>query len=648
MRTILIGLPISVYTLSVAVSFRRVGSLRVACLVGGIWCGVLLAIVTEALSALHLLSPAGVELVWTLVAAILAVALWRSRMSYSGIPGLSFSKMDSGTAALLACTSLIVALVLVAACVAPPNVWDCMEYHLPRVAQWALRGSVDLYPTPDYQQLMAPPFAEWAMLHLQLLSGGDRFASLVQVGSFVLSAISASLIGKSLGASALGQELAATLCVTIPQGVLSASGAKNDWVVALWLSSAVALLLELRNGYRWLYVTTAFAGIGLACLTKGTGYVLAPFLILGCLLQVWQRTWKIPYRAALAGLLLAMAINLPQYVRNYRLSDSPLGFDSPDGSSDRKWRNEGISPKLLAVNVIKNAALHLGTPISSLNAALTSSIRHGIVAMGVNPDYPAVTWNHNRFSIGGMSKHEIFAGNPLHLLLCLVTFVLMWAKTSRSRDWWIYGASVLAALLVFCTLFKWQAFSARFHLPLFVLMMALSSAVLSRRVSKTLCLRVGITFSMIAIPYALFNALRPMVSFTAGVHGRLNWGPSIFTTPRELQYFQDQHPQLAGSYIRAVNSVKATHCKRVGVDVSQQHYEYPLFALLDASEQDTKSWYTNVTNRSSRFKTNLDTQPMCAVICPNCRSNEEQIRRYSTVFETVTAFEDVLVFSNTK
>ena len=61
--------------------------------------------------------------------------------------------------------------------------------HAHGPAEWIQRGSIDFYPTAIERQNYQPPLAEFAILHLQLLSGSDRFANLVQWFSFVVSIV---------------------------------------------------------------------------------------------------------------------------------------------------------------------------------------------------------------------------------------------------------------------------------------------------------------------------------------------------------------------------------------------------------------------------------------------------------------------------
>jgi hypothetical protein len=119
---------------------------------------------------------------------------------------------------LLLGPGLILGLALAVALLAQPNNWDSMTYHLARVAQWASRGSVGAYPTSIPRQLYNPPWAEYAVLHLYLLWGGDHLANLVQWASLLGCLAGASLLASQLGADRRGQMVTAALVATLPMG----------------------------------------------------------------------------------------------------------------------------------------------------------------------------------------------------------------------------------------------------------------------------------------------------------------------------------------------------------------------------------------------------------------------------------------------
>src|SRR5262245_61501082 len=156
-----------------------------------IW-GLLLTAATEVLSFFGSLSRGWVEAFWGL-ASLAAVAPFLSAKSKWNaswkIPRTSFI-----SAVLLSGVTLIALVVGTIALLAPPNNVDSMTYHMSRVVHWIQNRGVSFYPTHIMYQLFHSPWAEYAILHLQLLSSGDRFANLVQWFSMGGSMIGASLI----------------------------------------------------------------------------------------------------------------------------------------------------------------------------------------------------------------------------------------------------------------------------------------------------------------------------------------------------------------------------------------------------------------------------------------------------------------------
>src|SRR5262249_52486638 len=129
-----------------------------------------------------------------------------------------------------------------------------------------------------------PPWAEFAVTHLYLLSGGDRLANAVQWLSLLGSIVGVSLIAKQLGGDRDCQVLAALVAVCLPMGILQASSTQTDYVVTFWLVCFVyyvLLILQVMHGPLSLWPQPILAGIslGLAILTKPTAYLLAPLFL---------------------------------------------------------------------------------------------------------------------------------------------------------------------------------------------------------------------------------------------------------------------------------------------------------------------------------------------------------------------------------
>src|SRR4029077_7792169 len=111
----------------------------------------------------------------------------------------------------------------------------------------AQNASLAPYPTHILRQLYLQPGAEFVLLHLQLLSGGDRLAGVVQWASMVGVLIGVSLIANDLGARRPGALCACLFAASLPIGVLESTSTQNDYVVAFWLVCVMAFALRMNR-----------------------------------------------------------------------------------------------------------------------------------------------------------------------------------------------------------------------------------------------------------------------------------------------------------------------------------------------------------------------------------------------------------------
>ncbi|MCX6613061.1 MAG: hypothetical protein NTW74_19695, partial [Acidobacteria bacterium] len=363
---------------------------------------LIVALSTELFSAFYAINRITIAFVWLLIAAIWIAGLRHTKLTVS---------WNWPIAALCAATSSIWALEGLAAILSPPNSSDAMAYHMPRVIFWIQQHSVEFFATPYLNQIMLQPLHEYITLHFQLLSGGDRFANCIawlSTGGYV---ITASLLAKSLGASSRAQALAAFLAVTLPNGILQASGAKNEALLAFLLTSMVYFSLIKRS---WLLALAC----GLACFTKATAFIFAaPLLAL-----LMPRA--IPH-AALAILL----INGPFFYRNIDLSGSPLGFDSAQADGKYRWRNEYIGWQPTASNLIRHLSEQLGARSQAWNEWVFDAALTAHKSMGLNPNDSATTWPLTEFVPPRSANHETDTNNRWHLtLIATATLFLLWKR----------------------------------------------------------------------------------------------------------------------------------------------------------------------------------------------------------------------------
>jgi hypothetical protein len=420
--------------------------------------GVTALAVTEILGALHLLTRSALLVTWAVFGTAVIVQL---RKHHPRFQRPSISVPDGIIVFAICC---ILAVTGITAALSPPNTFDALAYHMPRVVYWSQSQSVDFFPTTYLNQISFPPLAEYMMMHTYIIAGKDQFVNLIAWGAFAASVIGASSVASALGAASRGQLLTAFLCATLPGAILQASGAKNDLLLAFWLICAV---------YFGLFGRTILSGLsfGLAVATKGTAYLFGPALLAGIIGITWPKSghprWFAVTSHALAAVLV---LNAPQYWRNVQLSGSPLGFASPFANGTFLLNNSEPGLKATISNVLRNVSDQLGARSQRWNQAVYDNVvrLHGLLDM--SPNDPNTTWQWSRYGPPENTRHEANANNKWQLLL-LCAALLVVARGARKHGdlaWLLYGCGVLAGFVAFCVALRWQPYGARLLVPLFI------------------------------------------------------------------------------------------------------------------------------------------------------------------------------------
>jgi hypothetical protein len=611
--------------------------------------GIAVTGITEILSLFRLISFQWLLTMWIglLVISICAALVFRGRLGSLTLP--TMPRAESWYVAAVATIACLVGLV---AYLTPPNNPDSLFYHMARVLHWMQNQTVAHYPTNILFQLFYPPWAEFAIMHLHILSGGDHWSNLVQWMSMVGSIIGGALIAKQLGADALGQVFTAVVVATIPMGLLQAASTQNDYVTAFWLVALMYYVLRFRSQPDWTNVFGVGASLALSLLTKPTAYIYAfPIVVWFTYMAVVRfrsKTWQ---PLLLIG-MIALTINVGHYVRNFELWGNPLGIDR-----ENSHPNKSLGVAVTVSNVIRNMSVHVGTRQQSINRVLYDHIGSLHRVLDIDVHNPRTTII-GAFDQSWLSNSENRAGNPIHLILIIISLGLF-LTSQRLRGSQIhstYAIVLIAAFLIFCSFLKWEVWHSRLHLPLFVLWSPWVSAVLIRtadyRVVTLVAVILVIASTVYVSPYAIpliFGALIfwfisnwqsglgadrilvPLLSiflisastwYVFDNHSRPVVGrgvrQSIFSVSRMDQlflYYSYRH--LKQAYQNAAEFIANQNCSDVGLNTGVFGRQYLFWVLLqEISRTKIRMEHVNVANVSaikSKIEPFVNFSP-CAVI----------------------------------
>ena len=566
---------------------------------------------TELLSIVSLLRLETLIPLWMGLAAIGAAHLWwrGNPLTFRNALDGSYRRFRGSSTTLLA-IGLTLATALLVTIVAPPNNWDSMTCHMTRVARWIQEASIGFLATTNHCHNAYGPLTEYAVLHFQVLAGGDRFANTVQWFALAGCGIAASLIAREQNQSASVQVLAALIAVTLPMALLQASNTKDDIAVAFWIIAfAVGFTLHLRGPT---VGRTLFCGLalGFALLTKWSAYLVT--CVLGVMLFAYgihrviktspkaqwrDRTFKLA-GAATAMVLLALLVNSGFYARTWHSHGyfhHAIGSDLGQGN----LRVNNLSVAETWTNIVQNSAVHLALPSDRANLVTLALIRH---IAGISDEEMAGA-DPTRLKAITFRIQEDFSGNLLHfLLLCSAYAGLAVFRRRLGFDNLAasLAATVVLAVIVYSAMVKWDSATARYQMPFFMLsapLMATFIASLVSAANRSLAEgraglfqpalglfsaygRNAVTWTLLigSMPYLFLNEDRPIFGTDDLPFIKMRH-ESIFTADRFGMYFNSRS-EVRQSYFAAIDYLVAYEPKEIGLNVGSNRHEYPIHMLL--------------------------------------------------------------------
>lgn len=512
------------------------------------------SLTTEFLSLFNALQFPWLSLIWMSIDAFLFIFLVFqfpkrkiavNRQKLSGF----FTRLSKGERFLVGGMLSFLLTTLMVALLSPPNNVDSMTYHMARVAHWIQNQNVRFYPTWIERQNVGMPCAEFAILHLQVLSRSDRFANLVQWSAYLGSIIITSLVAKEVNLSRRFQILSGFLVAVLPMAILQSTSTQNDLIVSFLLLAFGYYLIRFSKTREKKPQLLAALSLGLSLLTKGTAYIYGAAVGLsfgfGLLWVVCQknRSAIIQHTLRLALIvILALIPSLGHFTRNMNLYGNPLSTANDHITTDR------ISLPIIVANLTRNAAVQLATPIQGLNRILTKGIRS---ALGSMVDEAASTFQGSHFEIV-FSINEDYAGNFLHFVLLGVSiffFLLNYKRRTPLLRSYIFA--ILLSIVLFAATIKWQPWVSRLQLPIFIMSIPMISMLISEiKISPKYTQSLIIALFLLGLPYLVLNPQKPMIPIVE---------ENPLTKPQWMQNFRETHKNLFWKFSRVLDPIYGNH-----------------------------------------------------------------------------------------
>jgi hypothetical protein len=578
----------------------------------------------ELLSALHALGTPGILCVWLVAAAVTlpAAALWwrgAGRLArLRGAPGTlrraaagGWRSLGWGARSAWLTLAALVLAELVLALASAPNTYDSQTYHLPRIEHWVAQGDVGPFAARIHRQVTYPPGAEYLLLHLRLLTGGDRLYPLTQWGCGLLCALLASRIAAQLGGGRRAQLLAAFVVGTAPLVVLESSSTQTDLVVASLVAAVATVALDGVRArlFSALDVLLLGVGTGLVALTKPTGlFAVGPLLVWWGLTTAarGRAGTRITGRGVLRlGWATAAVLGLAAVLAGPYLWRMNAAFGHPLGPG---YLRQSVSmqrhdPAALLVNGVRMAHTLFDTPVGPARRISADGIVALSRALGIDPSDPAITFDRTTFPDVAWYPSEDKAAYPVQAALAVLGTVAALARVRRVsspegaglvRG---YAAVVVAAVVLYVALVKWQPWGNRLGLFAFVLAAPLAGLLLgpapaggagSEVPERTDAPALGGRWwrpgigrwwrpgiGRCVVPGVLVVcAVAGALSAAYGWPRRLVGADSVFLLDAQGSRFVTR-PQWRADYAAAGAAVRASGARRIGLAESNDSWEYP-------------------------------------------------------------------------
>jgi 4-amino-4-deoxy-L-arabinose transferase-like glycosyltransferase len=558
----------------------------------------------ELLSALHRLTTTGVAIVWLValfLAGVAAAGRWRRDAPGGGEPRRPMSErwyaLSRGERVVVLVIAGLLLGELILAVVSPPNTYDSQSYHLPKVEHWVQQHDLQFYPVRIHRQVTYAPGAEYLLLHLRLLTGGDLLYALVQWSAGLVALLAVTRLTMQLGGGRRAQLLAAFVLASTPAVVLESSSTQTDLVVACWVACLATLALDAVGGRTRLAETLAgpirgpgtvvLLGLatGLIAVTKQTGLFVAAPLLLWWGLAGLRRGVAVrrPVRAA-AGvaasavviLALAGALTGPYLWRMYSEFGNPLGASYVTGSITMQRHD----PAALLVNSARQVQTLFDTPVPAVSDWTVGRVEALSRALGVNPSDPKITFDNTTYPTQAWYPSEDKAAYPVQALLMVIGAVVCLIRAGeyagRRRA---YALVVLVGLILHSATVKWQPWGNRLFLYLVVLAAPLAGLTLTAAYRA-----VQASPRPVRLPRPLVAGVLTAVLVVGGVAGglsvlygwprRLVGSDSVLVLDRWHARFL-MRPAWADGYAEVGAAVRASGARRIGIVQGNDTWEYP-------------------------------------------------------------------------
>ncbi len=497
-------------------------------------------LLVEAFSFNNQLSFTSISISWGIVSVGMGVFIWKN-FSNIHFQTISFKTIEKKYQWLLIFGFVFVLLpLLLLSIFIPPNNWDSLAYHLPRIEHWVQNKNIYPYPTNLIRQIITPPFSEYVLLQLRILSGNDWFLNILQYCSLIGVIFIATQLFQFLKINYKGQVLLCAVLISLPMLIFQSTSTQTDLLSAFYLLAFILfsyLFVQDNNKESFVYLVIA---LSIGILTKYTIAIFAlPFILYIIYHVLKQKNLSLLLFSATSSVIIASIILAPFLYRNYLVFGSLTGNEYFEASMS----NAKISLGYTISNSIKNIADFISVPMFAFNHLMLSFIDRIHLLIGITVNDKGANWNEINFIINN-HLNEDSAGSLLHFIIFIVSLVLLFRW--KDKKWvFLYIAGLLLTFFIYSSIFRYSPWNNRLFLPLTLLFMLASSYIFIKSIkNESLLFTIAVFLLIISLFPIYMNRAKPIIIDPFYLKRVLSNSPkaaegskTIFQKTREENYF---------------------------------------------------------------------------------------------------------------
>jgi hypothetical protein len=406
---------------------------------------------------------------------------------------------------------LIIIPLLLLTIFIPPNNWDSMAYHLPRIEHWIQNKNIYPYPTNIIRQVLTSPLSEYIIANFQILAGTDSFSNLVQFASFIFILFSATLIFSLLKIGIKGQLFLILVLFSLPMMLFQATTTQTDLLASFFFLSFILfalLIIQTEASFKTNFIFLALS-FTLGILTKYHIAIFAAPIVLYLLFVLLKNKNNANIIFAVLISCITIAVILaPLFLRNIYFFGSITGKDLFDKNATIV--NSTISIQNMLSNNFKHIIDFISLPVNGYNNLLFS-VNHSLHNLiGVSENMPGNNWAGEPFTVNNYLNEDT-AGSIIHALLIILSIFLVFKSKKKSKLLLLFAYCFIAFSL-YGLLFRYTPFDIRLLLPVLILLIIISTYIIYISITNKYVINgLMFLFLIISIFPVYFNRAKPII-----------------------------------------------------------------------------------------------------------------------------------------